>query len=213
MTPYVAGTTPPAGPTQTPKAGPQPTQDHTSAATPTATPASASADTEAEGAAASRPQATPVRSPLLLSDIELGDLAYFDEEMRRSAVGRAVQIRYSERMLNQEMQKFLETRSELPYRDVEVDLQRDQVVLAGNVLVMGFDVRTEVVGSVVAEDCVPRLETQSVSIAGVLTPGFVKEQVREIADGALSWYRADYPLCIDQIVLEEDRATLYGHRQ
>jgi hypothetical protein len=87
------------------------------------------------------------------------------------------------------------------------------VLLTGDVVILGFDVSTEVLGNIVVEDCVPRLETQSVSIAGVLTPGFVKEQVREIADGALSWYQADYPLCLDQIVIEEERATLYGHRR
>jgi hypothetical protein len=205
MTPYPAVSSPPAAPTPLPTGQVQPTQALSSPATPTAA--------SDEAAAITKPQATPVSAPLLLSDLELGDLAHLNEEMDRSAVGRAVQIRYGETMLNQEIQRLLQTSPDLPYRNVEVDLKRGHVVLSGEVLVLGFDVSTEIVGNVVAEDCLPRLETQSVSIAGVLTPGFVKEQVREMADGALSWYQADYPLCLDQIVLEEERATLYGHRR
>jgi hypothetical protein len=47
----------------------------------------------------------------------------------------------------------------------------------------------------------------------VLTPGFVKERVKEMFLTLLEWYPKDYLLCLEQIVLEEDRASVYGHRR
>jgi hypothetical protein len=29
----------------------------------------------------------------------------------------------------------------------------------------------------------------------------------------MTWYPADYPLCLEQIVLEETRLTCYGYRR
>jgi hypothetical protein len=66
---------------------------------------------------------------------------------------------------------------------------------------------------VVVEDCRPQMEVYSISIAGVLTPGFVKERVKEMFLTLLEWYPKDYLLCLEQIVLEEDRASVYGHRR
>jgi hypothetical protein len=57
------------------------------------------------------------------------------------------------------------------------------------------------------------MEIETISIAGVLTPGFVKDRIKVMLLEALEWYPANYPLCLEQIVLEEDRATIYGHRR
>ena len=101
----------------------------------------------------------------------------------------------------------------LPYQDVRVDLKRDGVVMTGRVTVLGFDVDTEAAGTVAVRDCVPQMEIETISIAGVLTPGFVKDQIQDMILEALAWYPADYPLCLEQIVLEETRATVYGYRR
>jgi hypothetical protein len=160
-----------------------------------------------------QPEATPVSSPLLMSDAEFSNLAHMDQEMARSAAGRPVQIRYSEEALNQEVETLLQRSPNLPYRNVKVDLKRDQVVVTAEVTVVGFEVGAEVLGTVVVRDCQPQMEVQAVSIAGVLTPGFVEEQIKEMLLEAMDWYPADYPLCLEQIVLEEERATIYGYRR
>jgi hypothetical protein len=160
-----------------------------------------------------QPEQAWVSSPLLLSDVEFGNFAQVDKEMGRSAIGRAVQIRYDEATLNSEIATLLENKPDLPYRDVQIDLKHDGVIVAGDVTVLGFTVSTEVEGAVVAKDCLPRMQINSTSVAGVLTPGFVKERIEQMLLDALNWYPVDHPLCLQQIVLEEDRATVYGYRR
>jgi hypothetical protein len=160
-----------------------------------------------------RPKEALVNSPLLMSDPPISNLVHLDAEMSRSAPGRAVQIRYQEATLNREVAAMLQRNPDLPYRDVMVDLKQDRVVVTGSVTVLGFEVTTEAVGTVAVEDCRPQMEVQSISIAGVLTPGFVKDEIKGMLLEALAWYPADYALCLEQIVLEETGATVYGHRR
>lgn len=187
------------------------------------TPAPTSSATQAPGsfaAAEAAPPAkeTPIESPLLMRDLQFGDLMFMDREMGRSAVGRLVQIRYSEAVLNQEIEALLDRQIESSegtqtYQNVYVDLRRDHAVVTGDVTVLGFEVSTEIVGTVTAKECLPQMDIQSVSVGGALTPGFVKNQIQELLLDALKWYPANHPLCLEQIILEEDRATVYGHRR
>jgi hypothetical protein len=158
-----------------------------------------------------QPDQALVSSPLLMSDPEISNLMRLNTEMDRSAPGRAVQIRYQETALNEEIAALLENNPALPYRDVRVDLKPDRVIVTGNVMVLGFRVSTETVGQVVVRDCLPHLEVETISLAGVLTPGFVKDEIKKMIREVLAWYPADYPLCLEQIVLEETRATVYGY--
>jgi hypothetical protein len=160
-----------------------------------------------------QPDATLVSSPLLLADPEFNNLALLDAEMARSAPQRAVQIRYQEATLNAEIAALWRNNPDLPFREVWVDLMRDQVVVTGKMTVLGFQVNGEVTGQVAVEDCVPVLEIEQVRIAGVMTPSFVRDQVENMVLEAMTWYPADYPLCLEQIVLEETRATVYGYRR
>ncbi len=159
------------------------------------------------------PTTTLMTSPLLLADPDLDDLAGLQAEMSRSALGRPVQIRWSEAQLNSEITELLAQNADLPYHNLRIDLKRDHVVLNGDVSVMGFLVNTEVQGTVLAQDCRPQAEIDRISIAGLVTPGFVKENIKSMVAESLDWYPADYPLCIEQIVLEEDGMTIYGSRR
>lgn len=159
------------------------------------------------------PTETRVSHLLLISDDSFGSLAQIGEEMSRSAAGRPVLIRYSEAMLNNEIAAMVDKDPDLPYRNVLVDLKRDQFLVTGDVMLLGFEFSTEIVGAVLVEHCRPHMEIQEISIAGVLTPGFVKDQAREMLVEALDWYPEEHPLCLEQIVLEEERATVYGHRR
>lgn len=160
-----------------------------------------------------QPEATLVSTPLLLADPQISSLSKLDAEMSRSAPDRAVQIRYQEDRLNSEIAALWVNNPELPYRDVQVDLQRGRVVVTGRATVLGFGVKAEVTGNVVAEDCMPQLEVESLSVAGIMTPRFVKDQVLDLILEAMTWYPEDYPLCLQQIVLEDTRATVYGYRR
>lgn len=158
-------------------------------------------------------EATLESRPLLMADPGIGNMVGMNRAMAESAAGRVVQIRYSEAALNEQIKALLSNNPRLPYHDVYIDLRRDQAVVTAGASVLGFDLDTEVVGSVVADDCLPRMEIESIAIEGVYTPNFVRSQIKALVLEALNWYPPDYPLCLEQIVLEEDRATLYGYRR
>jgi hypothetical protein len=175
---------------------------------PTVAPSSTPLPTAPEQEVAMAP--LPDSDPILLADPDLEALMLMDAEIKHSAVGRAVQIRYQETALNQEISALVASYPDLPYRNVWADLERDTITLTGDVMVLGFELPTTVQCRVIVQDCLPAVEIESVAIAGMLTPAFVKDEVTEIVQDSLSWYPADYPLCLEQIVVEEDRATIYG---
>lgn len=199
-----------ASPSVTPSAGTE--QNNGSPA------ATSSTDTRQDGAsAAGRPAAEPTQllllRPLLLADPEIHNLAGLNAEMARSAPGRVVQIRYQEEVLNRELNALCESNPEIPFRNVQADLKREQVVLTGEITVLGFEVEATVAGTIVAEDCRPKFDIEAVTVAGILTPQFVRAAVGREVLKAVDWYPADYPLCLEEIVLEEDRATIYGYNR
>jgi hypothetical protein len=157
---------------------------------------------------------TPAASSLLLlTDPDWTDLAELNEEMGRSAVGRPVQVRLHEDVLNERVKELLGAYPSLPFENVEVDLKRDGVEARGDVGVLGFPMSTKVSGNIVARDCRPAAEVEAVSMAGVLTPGIVSDGLKESLLSLLSRYPEDHPLCVEQIVIEEDRVTIYGSRR
>jgi len=182
-------------------------------ATPEAREASAAspADPASSGLTAQQPEATLVSSPLSLADPEINSLAQLDAEMARSALDRDVEIRYQEEALNREIAALWEQNPELPFRDVRADLKRDQVVITGKMAVLGVGVNARVTGRIVAQDCLPRLQMESVSVAGVTAPAFIRKQVADTILEVMTWYPEDYPLCVEEIVLEEARVTVHGH--
>lgn len=208
-TPLRSSSTPEPGVTSAPASSSTPE--------PGATPAPASTTTGDAVAPTAEPSPEPevtlVSSPLLLADPQISDLSKLDAEMSLSAPDRAVQIRYQEETLNREIAALWKNNPELPYRDVTVDMQRGRVAVTGRVTVLGFAVEATLLGKVTAKDCVPVLEVESLAVAGIMTPRFVKDQVQEMAFEAMTWYPEDYALCLEEIVLEETGATVYGYRR
>ena len=192
----------------------EPSSTAVAIASDTPTPAQVSpTGTPARPTATLLPAEVPLRSPLLMTDPELDSLMHLDAEMGRSDVGRPVQIRYGETALNREIATLLDRYPNLPYRDVQIELGRDQIVVDGIVDLLGVEVNTEIMGTIQAEACLPEVQIDTVALAGVLTPGFFVDQIKEIVLESMSWYPADYPLCLEQIVVEEGRMTVYGSRR
>jgi hypothetical protein len=150
---------------------------------------------------------------LVIADPQLSDAADLATEMNRSAVGRPIQIVFSQDALNQEIGALLAARDELPFDDVQVDLGRDHVTATGSSTVLGLSVGTEVQGTAFAVDCLPRLQIDQVSVAGVLAPAFFSRLIREQLVTAMDWYPTQSPLCLEQILLEDGRVTIYAHRR
>ncbi len=177
------------------------------------TTAAAVATEQAEDMLTPEPEATRVSQPLLLTDPAFSNTTLLDAEMARSSPGRAVQIRYQEVALNAEIATLWQNNPDLPYRNVWVDLRPDQVVVTGRTSILSYEVRAEIAGEITAADCVPVLRIERVAVAGVMIPRFIWTEVESRVMEAMTWYPADYPLCVEQIVLEETQATIYGHRR
>ncbi|MBN1658763.1 MAG: hypothetical protein JXA93_10195 [Anaerolineae bacterium] len=191
----------------------------TRALSPAAVPSRPTTTQRSPTAASTRPHvmSSPTQAlsmaPLLLADPAFTDLSELDAEMDRSASGRPVQIRYQETALNREIAALLAGDLNLPYHDVLIDLRRDHVVVTGKVSVLGFEVNAAIEGTIVARDCRPQFDVESVSVASIVTPDLVKRRVAEMLHEAMAWYPADYALCIEQIVIEEAKASIYGTRR
>jgi hypothetical protein len=196
------------GPTSPAYRTPQGLPTATDYVLPTATPPQ-------EGKATPTAVPTPelLTAPLLLSDPAMTSLSSLEAEMDRSASGRLVRIEYEEEALNREVATLIQENPDLPYRDVQVDMKRDGVVLSGKVTVLGFRMDAKATGTVSVENCLPQLQVEQVSLGGILTPRFVKDEVEKLLLEAMDWYPADHPLCLEQIVIEETKATVYGHRR
>jgi hypothetical protein len=150
---------------------------------------------------------------LVLSDPNFAGLMQPGSVLERAAPGKRVEIHYDEATLNQEIAALLAETSGLPYHDVRVSLRSDRIALSGGVTVLGFGVSAELLGMLVPEDCAPRMEVHAVSVGGVLTPRFVKNQASALVLRALEWYPPDAPLCLDRIDLGEGSVTVYGYRR
>jgi hypothetical protein len=155
----------------------------------------------------------PITTPLLLVDPEFSTLESLGPELAHSAAGRKVQIRYSEATLNRELAAWLAARPDEPYRSIYVNLGQGQVVVTGDVLVLSLPIRAEATGTVVASGCLPELKLSSVKIGGLFTPPYLRDEVESLLSQALEWYPADYPLCIDQLAIQDGQATVFGHRR
>ncbi|HNS49722.1 MAG TPA: hypothetical protein PKO09_00900 [Anaerolineae bacterium] len=162
---------------------------------------------------ASAASTAPITTPLILADPPFHDLTALDRELATSAAGRTVQIRYLEASLQKEVGLLLEGRSDLPYQNVQLELRGGQLVVLGDLVLLGVPLHAQVKGTLVASDCRPSVAVSSVKIGWLFTPVVVRNQVESLIGQVLEWYPEGYPLCIDRIVTQEDRVTLYGHRR
>ncbi len=148
-----------------------------------------------------------------MSNPDLLMLMNIDTEMLRSATGRPVQIRYREGSLNREIATFLEAHPTLPYRNVYIALKRDQIILTGEVTTQGFQLSAEVIGMLAVEDCRFAVKIETISTTGKLPPILYQAPIEGMFEDAVNWIPTEYPLCLEQIVLEEGRMTIYASRR
>lgn len=155
----------------------------------------------------------PITTPLILADPPFHDLTGLDEELAASAAGRTVQVRYLETSLQREIALLLEGRTDLPFQNARLELRTGQVVIVGDLSVLGVPIHAEVKGTLVASECRPWVDVGSVKIGWLFTPVAVRDQVERQIGEVLEWYPEGYPLCVDRIITQDDRVTLYGHRR
>ncbi len=178
-------------------------------------PAGATRPAQAAGGAQAASASAQVASgrPIVLAEPAFRELMAANSSLEQAGSGRQVRIHYLEETLNQEIAALLAANPGLPYGDVRVHLQPDRVVVSGRVVVLGLDLNAELLGTLLAENCEPRVDVQAVSVGGLLTPRFIKNQASALVFKALDWYPPDAPLCLEQIVVEDGALTVYGYRR
>lgn len=163
------------------------------------------------------PEATPApsgaASSLVLSDPGFSGLMQAGSSMELAPRGQRVEIHYEEAALNEEIAALLAGAGDLPYRNVRISLHSDRILVTGEVTVLGLHMNAELLGTLIAEECALRMDIQGLSVGGVLTPRFMKNQASTIAVQALDWYPADSPVCLDEVVLGNGAVTVYGYRR
>jgi hypothetical protein len=168
---------------------------------------------QSAGRPSPEPTAILLIRPLLLTDPTFDDLGMLNAEMARSAPGRVVQISYQEDFLSQEIHAFCENKPDLALRNVQAELQKGKLVLTGETTFLGFHIKARVSGTITVLDCRPEIEIRDIAMAGILAPKAIRNQLEQQVLEAMTWYPTDSPLCLEQIVLEESRATIYGYRR
>jgi hypothetical protein len=151
--------------------------------------------------------------PLNLSDPALDSVLDMGAQMGSSAVGRRVQIEYTEEALNREVVGFLERYPFLPYKRVSVELEQDRVTVKGDVTLQGITASVEVAGRVGTRDCQPWADMDDLKIAGMPTPGLFREGIEQLLQDAVHWFPPDHPLCLEWIIVDEDQVTIYASRR
>lgn len=159
------------------------------------------------------PTATPVAFILSWTDPALERVLDLDAEMARSAVGRDVNIHFSESEINAQIPAFLERFPFLPYTEVSLDLHVDRVDARGRVTVLGIALEVEASGPVAARDCRLWAEIDDLEVLGVSTPGLFEREINLLLQDALAWFPEDYALCIEQMWMDESGVTFDGYRR
>lgn len=160
--------------------------------------------------AQSTPWDSETRSSLLITDPALDGL---DAQLGHSTVGNQVEIQYEEPALNQEIVALLKNHPDLPYQLSWIDLEPGGIILTGSSRVWGVPVSIRVDGTLTAERCRPKVEVRSVYIARVLAPRFAQKWVTTRILETMAWFPADYPFCLQEVQLEEERLILVGVRR
>jgi hypothetical protein len=155
----------------------------------------------------------PAPSPLVLSDPGFTGLMQAGSAVELAARGQQVEIYYDEATLNQEIADLIAESGDLPYTNVRLSLNHDRVLVTGVITVLGLRVNAELLGVPVIEDCGLEMDVQALSIGGLLTPRFIKNQASTVALQALDWYPSNSPVCLEAIALDDGSLTVYGYRR
>jgi hypothetical protein len=154
--------------------------------------------------------ANPAAPPVELDDPSISELVVLDAELQTWPPGRILQVTYTQQGLNRELDALLAANPGLPFRDVEAVVAWDELRLSGTMRLLGVDVPLVAVGQVLAVDCRPRVQVNSLT-AGVLpAPGLVRDQVLGRLQQWIRWFPADHPLCIQDIQFDDGVLTVVG---
>lgn len=104
---------------------------------------------------------------------------------------------------------YLSRNPRIPFRDPQVSITPGGVSAKGVAEIAGLSVGLTGWAAIQLRDGVPLVTLEQLDVAGVAVPGFVQDRIQAEVDSQFSLAQ-DLPLIIDEVVLEEGRATVRG---
>jgi hypothetical protein len=104
---------------------------------------------------------------------------------------------------------YLDRHPSIPFGEPQVFIQPAGISAQGIAEIAGLRVALTGQAHVELRDGVPLVTLGDLEVAGVAVPGFVKDRIQAEIDAQFSLAQ-NLPLIIDQLVLEEGRASIQG---
>jgi hypothetical protein len=104
---------------------------------------------------------------------------------------------------------YLDRHPSVPFRDPQVFVQPDGITAKGVAEVAGLRVGLTGRATIQLQDGVPLVTVEDLDLAGVAVPGFVRDRIQAEIDAQFSLAQ-DLPVSIEELRLEEGRATVRG---
>lgn len=152
-------------------------------------------------------------TPLVVVDPSLTDRAVLEQQFQQARVGQQLVLLVHDDHVERELAAFLNTQTNLDYRNVTVRFLPGLVELGGEVRAMGLWIPATVRGPVTARDCLPEATITELEVGGFLTPRWVSDFVADLVYRELDRYPSDLPVCLEQIQVGEGEATISGYKR
>jgi hypothetical protein len=104
---------------------------------------------------------------------------------------------------------YLEPRPNVPFAEPQVFITPEGVSARGVAEVAGLRVGVSGRAVIFLQDGVPNVTLADLDVAGVAVPGFVRNTIQSEIDAQFALAQ-DLPIVIDELVLEEGKATVRG---
>jgi hypothetical protein len=104
---------------------------------------------------------------------------------------------------------YLSNHPNIPFREPQVTIWPSGISAQGVAEIAGLRVGLTGRAAIELTDGVPLVTLADLDVAGIAVPGFVKDRIQAEIDAQFGLAQ-DLPLIIDEIVLEEGRATVEG---
>lgn len=123
--------------------------------------------------------------------------------------GEAFTVEITDQEAEETIAWYLVRNPRIPFRDPQVSITLRGVLASGVAEIAGLRVGLTGQAGIELRDGVPYITLDDLDIAGVAVPGFVQDRIQAEIDAQFGLAQ-DLPLIIDELRLEEGKATIRG---
>jgi len=138
------------------------------------------------------------------------DLAALREKLREGGHGgEPFAVEITDQEAAETIAWYLEAHPNVPFRDPQVSIRPEGVTAEGVAEVLGLRIGLSGRAAIRLRDGIPLVTMEDLHLAGLAVPGFVRDRIQAEIDAQFSLAQ-NLPVIIDEIKLEEGRATIRG---